>query len=80
MTRRDLERTAIEGYYAENIGWLEFHRRYNEQITPLKPWGRQRYRRLTSKLMHLLTSGEESGQYAVGDPDAPQPEQEVLEA
>jgi len=72
MTRSELEQAAMEAH-RQGVGWIEFHRQYAEAIAQLEPYDRRGYRRLTDRLLHLVVSGDRSGQFGVGDPDAPDP-------
>ena len=71
-TVKQLERAAIAAHKAGS-GWEEFWRVYGPQVCDAEPFNRERFRRLTDRLLHLLICGNPNGQYPVGDPDATPP-------
>ncbi len=68
MTQNDLERAAIAGH-ADGVGWIEFHRHFAAPIVAVEPDVDAR-KLLEARLLHLLVTGEASGQYAAGDEDS----------
>ena len=69
MTQNDLERAAIAGH-ADGVGWIEFHRHFAAPIVAAEPDVDARVK-LEARLLHLLVTGEASGQYGCNDDDAP---------
>ena len=69
-----LEQAAL---FAHRAGWSwdRFWAEHADQVREAEPWSVPRYHRLVRRLLHLLTSGEHSGQFAVGDPDVWEQEQ-----
>lgn len=61
-----LERAAIDAHRA-GIGWSAFWDRHGEAIRQVVPYDRRRRRRLVNRLLHLLVSGDPSGQKPAGD-------------
>ncbi len=66
---KHLEKLAVEAHKAGQ-GWYAFTQQHAEAIRLVEPVNLMRYRRLRSKLLHLLTTGDESGQFPPGDADA----------
>ena len=71
----NLERAALDAH-GKNRTWDTFWARHGADVRQAEPWDRQRFRRLVSRLLHLLTTGDPAGQFGVGDPDAPNPWEE----
>ena len=70
--RKALRRAALESHKAGE-SWLEFWGRHGREASELEPYSASRFRRLQMELLHLCASGERSGQFGVGDPDAIDP-------
>jgi hypothetical protein len=65
--QRQLERSAIQAH-ACGIGWNEFWRQRGREVAQAEPYDRHRFARLVAKLLHLVASGDPSGQEPVGQP------------
>lgn len=65
---RHLERLALEGFRT-GMGWQTFLRRHGAEIRAAEFLSIDRHRKLVGRLLHLLASGERSGQFPAGDPD-----------
>jgi hypothetical protein len=61
-----LERAA-RAAHRDGIGWNDFWVTVAEQVRTVAPYDRDAYRRLVERLLHLLTTGEASGQEPAGD-------------
>jgi hypothetical protein len=59
-----LERAALAAH-RDGIGWTDFWQQYGIAVREAEPYNRQRYHRLVRHLLHLLTSGEASGEHGV---------------
>ena len=62
---RALERAAVD-CHRRGIGWTDFWQRHGIAVREVESYNRQRYHRLVRRLLHLLTSGEASGEHPVG--------------
>ncbi len=65
----ELKKAALQAFRNE-VSWSDFLRANAEAIRRAEPFNVLRYRRLTGRLLHLVMSGEKSGQFAISDPDA----------
>jgi hypothetical protein len=70
MNIRILERSALD-FHRRGLGWSDFWAKHGEQVRQAEPWNRERYRRLYLRLMHLVVSGDTSGQFPPGDDSEP---------
>jgi hypothetical protein len=59
-----LEKAALD-CHRDGIGWTDFWQQYGIQVREAEPYNRQRFHRLVRHLLHLLTSGETSGEHPV---------------
>jgi hypothetical protein len=66
---RALERQALDAH-RRGESWTAFWQQHAEHIRNAEPWSRERFRRLYSRLMALVVSGDCDGMMAVGDTDA----------
>jgi hypothetical protein len=64
---RTLERAAL-ACHARGVGWSDFWQAHSKQVRQVEPYDALAYHRLVRKLLHLLTTGEASGQEPVGEP------------
>jgi hypothetical protein len=76
MNAKQLERSAREAHRL-NIYWPQFWQMRGEAIRAAEPFDRQRFRRLVSRLLALVVSGDDDGMEPLGDTpweidDAPQ--------
>ena len=71
-----LESAAIRAH-RRGACWAEFWEAYGCQTRAAEPYDAGRYRKLVAKLLHLVASGDESGQEPAGEPwlldDVPPP-------
>jgi len=70
--RRFLRLAAIEAFKAGRA-WEDFWRGRRAQVARVERPGTPGFDRLQAELLHLVVSGERSGQFGVGDPDALDP-------
>ena len=68
-TTQNLERRAIAAH-RDGVGWDAFWAEHAAEVREAEPFNVQRFHRLHGRLLHLLSTGEASGQFGVGDPDA----------
>ena len=61
---KHLERAALDAH-RHGIGWTDFWQRHGVAVREAEPFNRQRYHRLVRHLLHLLASGEASGEHPV---------------
>ena len=61
---RTLEQAAMDAH-RRGDDWATFWQMYAEQVRQVEPVNRQRYRKLVNRLLHLLTTGEASGQQPI---------------
>ena len=66
-----LERAAIAAHKS-GLGWDQFWQTHGDEARAVT-YDRRKFHRLFRRLLHLVTSGDDAGQFAVGDPDAPMP-------
>ena len=66
---RQLERRATKAH-RDGTGWLIFWPTIALAVQKAIPYDQRAFGRLRSKLMHLVLSGERSGQFGIGDFDA----------
>ena len=59
-----LERAATD-CHRRGIGWATFWQRHGPDVCRAEQYDRARFRRLVRHLLHLLTSGEASGEHPV---------------
>jgi hypothetical protein len=52
---------ALEAHHRGET-WAAFWQQHADTIRKAEPWNRQRFKRLVDRLLHLLTTGEPSGQ------------------
>jgi hypothetical protein len=64
-----LERAAIAAN-RRGESWGTFWERHAAAIRQAEPWDRAAYHRLVQRLMHLVATGDRSGQFGVGDWEA----------
>jgi len=73
-TQKTLERAAIDAH-ARGLSWSQFWTEHAEAVRGAEPVNVRRYHRLVAHLLHLLTTGDASGEQAIGEPwlldDAP---------
>jgi hypothetical protein len=67
---RTLERAALAAH-RRGTGWATFWQEHAQAIRQAEPWDRGRFRTLVNRLMHLVASGDGSGEQPAGDDDAP---------
>lgn len=65
----DLRRAAIAAFQAGD-DWSRFVAEHGHAITEAEPYDRAAYQRMRGRLLHLCVSGESSGEFGCGDPDA----------
>jgi hypothetical protein len=65
-----LEKMAIDAHTRGERREV-FWQRHGEQVREAEPWCRARFRRLYDKLMHLVCSGDNAGQYPPGNDPEP---------
>jgi hypothetical protein len=74
--QRRLERHALAAHRAGDT-WNQFWERHGAAIIKAEPHSRAKFRRLVAKLLHLVASGDPSGQEPAGEPwlldDVPEP-------
>ncbi len=63
-----LEHRAIEAHHA-GVAWHEYWESHVDLIRESEPDDEQAFDRLVKRLMHLLITGDESGQFPPADPD-----------
>jgi len=69
---RELRRAAIAAFEAGQP-WTSFMQEHGEEMRRAEPYDQHRYHRLRARLLHIVVSGTESGQFGVGDDDAIEP-------
>lgn len=67
--QKQLERLALKAH-ANGLDFSTWWPIVKPQVDALEPWCLQRWRKLRNRLMHLVCTGDGSGQFAVGDSDA----------
>ncbi len=67
----DLEKHALDGH-GKGMTWDAWWERHGADVRAAEP-NPERFKELVRRLSYLLTCGESSGEYAVGDPDAMMP-------
>ena len=66
---KHLEAAALDAH-RRGLTWGQFHAEHGDAVAKAEPINRQRFRRLTDRLLHLLVAGDMDGMTPVGD-DAP---------
>jgi hypothetical protein len=66
-TVKHLERQALAAHQ-DGQTWATFWEQHGAAVCRAEPHNRQRFGRLVRRLLHLLTSGEESGMEPAGEP------------
>jgi hypothetical protein len=64
---RHLELLALD-CHRDGSTWAAFWQRHGDDVRKAEPYVATRYHRLVRRLLHLLTTGDESGQEPAGEP------------
>ena len=63
-------KTAALTEFKHGGDWQRFVTEHGHAIRKAEPYVPAKYRTLRGKLLHVVCTGSESGQFAAGDPDA----------